>query len=144
MSDHARPRYKPGGVTGKGWKPGQSGNPGGRPRGESITATLRRLVAETEHNGRPIQDLLAEVLLKEALKGKYPFAREILERLDGRVSERHEVRVEGGDWRAKMGTLTDDDLIEMAEFCGRTGELSPRLSELREKRLAEGGGAAHG
>jgi len=38
------------------WKPGQSGNPGGRPKGESITALLRR-VLEQEHHGRPLKEM---------------------------------------------------------------------------------------
>jgi hypothetical protein len=33
------PRTQEGGVTGKGWKPGKSGNPGGRPKG--LAAAVR-------------------------------------------------------------------------------------------------------
>src|SRR4051812_50151728 len=69
------------------WKPGQSGNPGGRAKGQSITARLRA-VLEQEHNGRVLMDLLAERLAKEALAGKFPFIKEVLERLDGRVADR--------------------------------------------------------
>jgi hypothetical protein len=79
------------------WKPGQSGNPGGRPKGESITARLRA-VLEKEHNGRVLMDLLAERLAKEALAGKFPFLKEVLDRLDGRVAER--VNVGGEEGRA--------------------------------------------
>jgi hypothetical protein len=37
---------KPGGCTGKGFQPGQSGNPGGRPAGQSLTARLRAILDE--------------------------------------------------------------------------------------------------
>src|SRR4051812_38660421 len=51
------------------WKPGQSGNPGGRPKGQSVTALMRKLLgprAQPEEAGA----MLAERLLKEALQGK--------------------------------------------------------------------------
>ena len=80
-ADHLRPHQ---------WKKGQSGNPGGRPKGESITATLRRLL-EQEHNGRTIQEILAEKVIKEAISGKYNFAKELLDRIDGRPAQRVEL-----------------------------------------------------
>lgn len=69
------------------FKPGQSGNPGGRPKGTSLTAVLRR-VLEREHQGRPIGELLVERLVKEALSGKLPHLKEVLDRVEGRVVER--------------------------------------------------------
>jgi hypothetical protein len=99
MSDpEPRPGDEPGGYkVGPGrppkehqWKPGQSGNPGGRPKGESITATLRRLL-EQEHNGKSVQEILAEKVLREALSGKYSFVKELLDRLDGRPNQKVEL-----------------------------------------------------
>jgi hypothetical protein len=45
------------------WQPGKSGNPGGRPKGQSITAELRVLL-EKEHNRRRIVELLAERFIR--------------------------------------------------------------------------------
>jgi hypothetical protein len=73
------------------FKPGQSGNPGGRPKGRSITASLRKLL-EQEHNGKPLAELMAERMVKEALSGKFPFLKEVLERTDGKVKELHELK----------------------------------------------------
>src|SRR4051812_31183344 len=81
-ADHLKPHR---------WKKGESGNPGGRPKGRSVGAALREL-ADTEHNGRALVDLLAERMMREALAGKFPFAKEVLERLDGKVTETHRVR----------------------------------------------------
>lgn len=53
------------------WKKGQSGNPGGRPTGKGISAELRDLLDE-EHNGQRSAAILAETLLKGALKGSLP------------------------------------------------------------------------
>ena len=72
------------------WQPGQSGNPGGRPKGQSITAELRALLAK-EHNGKRIVELLAERFIKEALSGKFPFAKEVIDRADGKVTDKLEV-----------------------------------------------------
>ena len=64
------------------WKKGQSGNPGGRPKNESMVSLLRRIL-EQEHNGKALKELLAERLVKEALAGKFPFAKELLDRVEG-------------------------------------------------------------
>jgi hypothetical protein len=72
---------------------GQSGNPGGRPKNESVTATVRRML-QGEHNGRPIQDILVERMIREALSGKYPFLRELLDRAEGRPNQKVELASE--------------------------------------------------
>jgi hypothetical protein len=100
MSDEAAKRDLPPGASPRSglpppahtrWKPGQSGNPGGRPKGESIVALLRR-VLEQEHHGRPLKEILAERLVKEALAGKHAFVKELLDRVEGPVNQRHEVK----------------------------------------------------
>lgn len=86
-----RPDYKPGGVTGKGFMPGQSGNPGGRPKGRGVTAQLRRLLEEL-HNGKAIEELVAQRWLKDALSGKPVALAMLLERTEGKVPTPHEVK----------------------------------------------------
>lgn len=76
------------------WKPGQSGNPGGKGKRESLTAMLRR-VLEKDHNGKSIGELLVERLVKEALGGKLPHIKEVLDRVEGRVKEKIEVEAGG-------------------------------------------------
>jgi hypothetical protein len=83
-----------GGITGKGFMPGRSGNPGGmRPGTRSVTARLRDLLDKGEVGGKPIKDgrqvadLLSEVILKEALKGDYRFVAMILDRTEGKVPD---------------------------------------------------------
>ena len=129
-----RPGYRPGGVTGKGFRPGQSGNPGGRPKGRGVTAALRRLL-EQLHNGRPLEELLAERWLREALAGKPAYLQMLLERTEGKTPERHEVAVARGSWRHLE--IGDDDKVEMALEFGMVDRLSPRLRELAARRAAE-------
>jgi hypothetical protein len=117
------------------WKPGQSGNPGGRPRVESITAKLRR-VLEQEHGGKAIADLVAERIVKEALSGKFPFAKELLDRLEGRVAETHDIRARV-HWREALQDMTDDEFVALAIKHNRVDLLPPRLAE-RANAIREG------
>jgi hypothetical protein len=114
-------------VTGKGFLPGLSGNPAGRAKGRTLTGVLRELL-EQEHNGRPIVEVLAERILKEALTGKFPFAKELWDRTEGRVSERHEVKAQGGIFAA-IAAITDEEYIELARRHNRMDLLPPALRE---------------
>lgn len=66
------------------WKKGQSGNPGGRPKGRSITAELNKLIAD-ESSSENVAKALAEEAIKRAKKGDFRFWNAIVERLDGKV-----------------------------------------------------------
>lgn len=95
------------------FKKGNRANPGGRPKGQSITARVRR-VLEQEHNGKALMDLLAERLVKEALAGKFAFVKEVLERIDGRVTEKHEVTMDSAKALAQMPREEKEALIRGA------------------------------
>lgn len=70
------------------FKPGQSGNPGGRPKGSvSIEAELRRRLADGEAGEKIVQGLVTQAL-RQALEGDYKFFNMILERIDGRIADR--------------------------------------------------------
>lgn len=74
------------------WRPGQSGNPGGRPKGQSITARLRELLdapaLDTEGNpieGMTLGDQIAEALALAAAAGDIKAIKEFLDRTEGRT-----------------------------------------------------------
>lgn len=84
------------------WRPGQSGNPKGRPKSVSVMASVREFLQRTEYTippdkeGEPatlvklppgvtVADLLAQIVIRQALRGNYNFIRELLDRIDGRV-----------------------------------------------------------
>lgn len=78
------------------FKPGN--RQGGRPVGSlSLTGKLREMLQSTEFRGqklprgKTVGDVLLEVIIQESLKGKYPFAREVLDRIEGKVADRLEV-----------------------------------------------------
>ncbi|MEE9122892.1 MAG: hypothetical protein V3U14_00160 [candidate division NC10 bacterium] len=56
----------PGGVTGKGFLPGRSGNPGGRPKG------LAERVRRATHDGKTIVDFMVAVAQGEKIDGRKP------------------------------------------------------------------------
>ena len=72
------------------WKPGQTGNPGGRPRGAlSLVDTLKQYL-----NDHPQERVnIIESLIKQAKLGNNQSIKEILDRIDGKVAETH--RIEG-------------------------------------------------
>lgn len=79
--------------------PGNCANPGGRPKGRTLTGRLRDLLEKGEINGKPIKDgkqvadLLAEVLLKEALQGDMRAIQYVFDRVDGKIPDK--LQVEG-------------------------------------------------
>ena len=76
------------------WKPGQSGNPGGRPKGESLTAGLRRRL-EAEHRGRTLAEAVIEALVRGAVQGKPQHIKEVLDRVEGKVTDKLDVNAAG-------------------------------------------------
>lgn len=59
---------------------GVSGNPGGRPKGSSVSAAIKRLVAE----GNTAEEI-AKVIVSKALEGDIDFLRLLLDRAEGGV-----------------------------------------------------------
>lgn len=68
------------------FKPGQSGNPGGRPKTKPFRDALRRLLEAAGDDTEKL-DKLALALYGKALEGDVPAAREIGDRLDGKVTQ---------------------------------------------------------
>ena len=66
------------------FRPGASGNPGGRPNGHSIVAVLRQRLEQAEPDGRTLADVLADALVAEARTGNLKAIREVLDRTEGR------------------------------------------------------------
>ncbi len=81
--------------AGRPWKPGQSGNPGGRPKKKPLTEAYgrilkRRVPAEVVRKlglkGHPTYaEMIALSLAREAVKGKVQAAAELADRVEGRI-----------------------------------------------------------
>lgn len=82
-----------GGITGKGWLPGQSGNPGGRPKKLPISDALREILDDPE---KARAYVLAA--LKHAIKsGSASHFKEINDRVEGSIAQRVEHTGEDGE-----------------------------------------------
>lgn len=73
-----------GGCTGKGFMPGESGNPNGRPKGTGLTDRLRAIL---ENDGCKVAQEIVDAGVKAARDGDFRFWNAIFERIDGKVQE---------------------------------------------------------
>lgn len=75
------------------FKPGESGNPNGRPKGQSLTALLREVADNTSlcdseiPGGRTAAQALAEAMFAHAIKGNPAFAAMIWDRIEGKAPQ---------------------------------------------------------
>ena len=92
------------------FQPGQSGNPGGRPKGESFQAVLRELL-DREHRRAPTwRAAVAAKAVELAAKGDLDAIRWIADRTDGRVRE--ELRLAAGDEPFRIEVIYRDEPIQ--------------------------------
>lgn len=82
-------QFKPGNTIGGRWKPGQSGNPGGRPKSKPFKEALeRQLALLAQAKGVPDDqgaDVLMAALLARGVGGDVAAIKECMDRLDGKV-----------------------------------------------------------
>ncbi len=100
------------------WPKGVSGNPAGRPRGKKLSEYLGDRLGEVEpRSGKTYGELVATALVVKCLKGDVPAIKEVLERLEGKVKERHEVAGFGGaplvPQAAQQRMLADERVTEL-------------------------------
>jgi hypothetical protein len=89
-----------GGVTGKGFRPGVSGNPNGRPRTAKFSEAARRLAEEIGQNGKTGAEQLAEHCFRCALKGSARHAELFLAYTEGKPKQGVELSgADGGAMR---------------------------------------------
>jgi len=103
------------------WKPGQSGNPKGRPpKNLSITSLVKEKLEQEGPEGKTNAELIADAIIELAVSGDLSAIKELLDRTDGKVIDRtdHTFYGEGlPEILAKLRgysspELTDTKLIE--------------------------------
>lgn len=75
------------------FQPGQSGNPGGRPKTKILTDALRLHLDEKDKAGVTNAEKLARALVARALTGDVSAYREICDRVEGKSPLEADVRV---------------------------------------------------
>jgi hypothetical protein len=81
-----------GGITGRGFVPGKSGNPSGRAKGSiniwsRIQRELKKRIEEGPLEGKRHADAVAKAFVTEAIAGKWPL-KELIDRELGKVPDR--------------------------------------------------------
>lgn len=70
------------------WKPGQSGNPNGRPpKAKSLTDLLRNRVAAKGPDGKPNMEAITDKVMQLALAGERWAVELIYDRLEGKPAQ---------------------------------------------------------
>src|SRR5262245_23728191 len=116
-----------------GWKPGQSGNPDGRPRGSSAVQ-LRCL----QHCNEAVDTLLDLMRKNEGSKSdalRLAAANAILDRGVGKAAQSVALDL---NLTKKLDELSDDELIALRDRYAALSGAAPKLIEhLAEDRLAD-------
>jgi len=96
--------------TGKeGWQKGQSGNPKGRTsKAACITSLIREMLDQPIEEGKPEtwRQAIAKAILIGAVTGNPAITKELLERLEGRVTQ----PIEGGIEITDARNLSEEEL----------------------------------
>ena len=127
--------FKPGHKLGNRFKPGESGNPAGRPPGSKNVSTVLRAMLEQIAPGELVDtklikafckgktitnaDAIAARLLKSALiDGELPAIREILDRAGGKPKQSLDIDLAVADWRtmAEEAGILESDVIAEAKL----------------------------
>lgn len=95
------------------WKPGQSGNPGGRPRRKPISDAYTAILEAQDAKGVTGAQMIALAMFQQALKGNVQAVREITDRVEGALRQSVDV---------VFGSMTDEELEEwIAEHLTNAG-----------------------
>ena len=102
------------------WKPGQSGNPAGRPKSITLSEALRIELAKVLPNDtheRTFAELIAQQLVKAAATGNILAAKEIADRTEGKPKQAVDMTMNVTDWRelARQNGLSETDVISEAQ-----------------------------
>lgn len=78
------------------FKPGNRANPGGRPKGRSITALLNKILDEkVPGSDKTIGEMVARQLIRQAMGGKNDAIKELLDRTEGKATQKVEGELTG-------------------------------------------------
>lgn len=98
--------------VGHRWKPGESGNPAGRPRrGETFKDTLQRIGEVRSDDARTKRELICERVYNLALEGVPWAVQWIVERQEGKAA----VHIEVSKKDDLLRGMTDSEVADMIE-----------------------------
>jgi hypothetical protein len=100
------------------YKPGQSGNPAGRPPTKGLAARLKAELGQEANGGVLAEELLAKKLVRLALRGNLAAIRECFDRTEGKPR----MALDLNDVTRELQGRTDGELLHYAETGKWPGE----------------------
>jgi len=102
------------------FKPGQSGNPAGRPKSITLSEALRLELAKVfpgDTQERTFAEVIAQQLVRSAATGNILAAKEIADRTEGRPKQAVDMNMNVNDWRevARQHGVSEQDVIREAQ-----------------------------
>jgi hypothetical protein len=102
------------------FKPGQSGNPAGRPKSITLSEALRLELAKASPEGDGEQtyaEAIAAILCQTAATGNILAAKEIADRTEGKPKQAVDMNMNVTDWRelARQNGVSETDVIREAK-----------------------------
>ena len=112
--------FATGNRIGPRFRPGESGNPRGRPLERPLTAALREVL---DANDGELIKTLVQVAIDKAKGGDFRFWKELMDRSDGKVVDRveHSGRVDSPISQEKYENMSDEQLARLMRTAGIDG-----------------------
>jgi hypothetical protein len=110
IPENRRKTGVPGGEATR-WKPGQSGNPGGRPKKTPLADACRAVLGQPVHGdaeGRTYAEAIAQALAQKALSGDIRAAQELADRAEGKP--RQSLEIENTSLRQAFEHMSEAEL----------------------------------
>jgi len=111
-----------GGITGKGFQKGKSGNPIGRPKTKTILKALKSIGNEPHSEDMTKLEHICRLVIEKAVKGEISWVKLYFERLDGKPYLNHNINLD----------TNHDQPIKVFDIENRKTE-----QEIRESILSE-------
>lgn len=107
-------RFVPGCTVGAAyrWRPGQTGNPKGRPRTRPITDWVRSVL---EAHDRAAAEQVARAFIKHAVAGKHEYAKLLLDRIEGVLTTKTESTTTTVPWEERLRQLEREAQAEESQ-----------------------------
>lgn len=93
VANNEKSTRRPGGITGKGFMPGRSGNPSGRPKKNHVTKMYERLLSNPQKR-KEIEEAVFNRLVSNRMVGSLEL-RECADRTEGKVAQEVDMNVSG-------------------------------------------------
>ena len=90
----AKNRLRP--PTSTSWKPGESGNPNGRPpKNWTWKDLLEEAMDEKDATGVPVKKIIVKRMVELAKRGDLQATKEIIDRMDGKAKQSTDLQTQG-------------------------------------------------